>query len=148
MKKKSLWKNFLYFEKWNFLAPILKNSYISIGNLQSLKNQFHILFPYFGMTADEAVKEKKSLVLQDDCWWSRKTKDEIFMSALETISAEVFNILYSACKLLKWGEIQNGSKIKIQKGFKIKIQNSFKLKIQNISTVEIQKSSNFTYVLI
>ena len=44
--KKTLWKNFLYFGKWNLLAPSLKNfcifsknnfSYISGGNLQNPK---------------------------------------------------------------------------------------------------------------
>ena len=34
LKKQTLKKNFLYFGKWNFLAPSLKNSYISEGSLK------------------------------------------------------------------------------------------------------------------
>ena len=53
-------KNVKYFGKWKFLAPSLKNSYISGGNLQSLKNKFLIflekVLPYFGMIADQIVK--------------------------------------------------------------------------------------------
>ena len=37
--KTTLWKSFLYFGEWSFLAPSLKSSYISGGNLQRLKNQ-------------------------------------------------------------------------------------------------------------
>ena len=37
-RKSLLLKSFFYFSKWNFLAPSLKISYISEGNLQSPKN--------------------------------------------------------------------------------------------------------------
>ena len=51
-----------YFKKWNFLR---KTSYISDGNLQSLKNKNFLYFFkkvlwHFGMTADEAVKQKNT----------------------------------------------------------------------------------------
>ena len=32
--KKKLFKNFLYFGKWNFVGQTLKNSYISRGNFK------------------------------------------------------------------------------------------------------------------
>ena len=47
-------KFFLYFNKWNFLAPSLKNSHISGGNFPSSKNKKFL--PHFWMTADQAVK--------------------------------------------------------------------------------------------
>ena len=66
-KKKLLLKTFLHFRKLIFLASNLKTSYISGGNLQSLKikNYFFFYFSYiilyfsskvplhFGMTADQ-----------------------------------------------------------------------------------------------
>ena len=39
IKRYPLWRNFLYFGKWNFLAPSLKKSYTSGGNLLSPKNK-------------------------------------------------------------------------------------------------------------
>ena len=62
----------LCFRKWNFLAPSLKNSYISGGNLQTLENKkllyfFKGILPNFEMIAEQAAKEKQSLVLQDEC---------------------------------------------------------------------------------
>ena len=63
--KKTLRKNFLYFGKWSFLAPSLKNSYLfiffqeGICNVQKTKISYISLkkfSPHFGMSADLAVK--------------------------------------------------------------------------------------------
>ena len=54
---------------WNFLATSLRNSYVSGGNLESLKNRnflyFHKnVFPTFLlMTADEVVNQKTNCIL-------------------------------------------------------------------------------------
>ena len=46
--KKTRRKMFIYFGKWNFLAPSLKNSYISGGNFKVPSLQkIIIFFPYF-----------------------------------------------------------------------------------------------------
>ena len=42
--KKSTLKKFLCLGKWNFLAPSLKESYISGGHLQSLENKKFLSF--------------------------------------------------------------------------------------------------------
>ena len=63
--KKTLRKNFLYFGKWSFLAPSLKNSYLfiffqeGICNIRKTKISYISLkkfSPHFGMSADLAVK--------------------------------------------------------------------------------------------
>ena len=46
-KKNTLWKNFLYFAKWNFLAPSLKNLLNFRKELKSLKiKKKSYTFPY------------------------------------------------------------------------------------------------------
>ena len=60
--KRTLWKSFLYFGEWSFLAPSLKRFYISGGNLQRLKNQeFQIFCLFRENSLNISAKEKSFL---------------------------------------------------------------------------------------
>ena len=66
-KRNSLWKNFSYFGKWNFLAPSLKKSNISRGNFMSSKNKNFLYFSKKGSFRVSGwllikLKKKKNLL--------------------------------------------------------------------------------------
>ena len=83
-KKKHLEKNLLYFEKWNFLAPTLRSSYILWKRFPLFFGKWNVLGPspkktkkilYFSKESSLHISgwlliklwNKESLIFQEDC---------------------------------------------------------------------------------
>ena len=78
--KKKLGKNFLYFGKWNFLVPSLKNSYFFYKTFLIFQEETCNTWKAKSFSWNDCWSSlilKKYLMLWDDFWSCRKTKNKL-----------------------------------------------------------------------